>query len=286
MTRRPASRRPARLDDGDVPRAAEGPPRPARIPTARQRIVRSHVAGRHVRFGTSEVVWTARRVAAGEDRALLGLAPFPGADLNEVLDATRAAWDVRADAPVPSIDPDLTLAGMDLAVERVVDVASRGGRIALATGRPASMLPLLQTLARSARSLGGDLLRAASPASSPGSRRSSRHLWWIGGVAVVTDGVSLLADDGMEAGRALLFDLPRPDLVIADVGFAGHALADDIETVALVDLDALALALAAARGLPVTLVPLDTGRPAPAYEPLEEAVLDQARRAPADTPRA
>lgn len=273
MTRRPASRRPPRLDDG--PRPVHRPAPPARPVTVRQRLLRGHVAGRHVRFGASEVVWTARRVAAGDDRALLGLPPFPGLGLDEALAAVRDVWDVGVEAPVPSIDPDRTLAGARAAAARVADVAGRGGRIALATGRPASLLPLLQCVAAHAGAAGGDLLRAASPATSPGAgRRGSRQIWWIGAVAVVTDGTALLPDDGVDAGRVLLFDLPRPDLVVADLGFAGHALAEGVETVAPADLDAVALAVAAHRGLPVTLVPMDTGRPAPAYEPLEELLAD------------
>ena len=75
---------------------------------------------------------------------------------------------------------------------------------------------------------------------------------------MVTDGESLLADDGV-APRAeeLLFALPRPTSSSPTAAFAGIAAAVGLEVVAFADLDALALAVAAWRGLAVRVVPLD-----------------------------
>jgi hypothetical protein len=88
-------------------------------------------------------------------------------------------------------------------------------------------------------------------------------------VAALTDGDALLADPGVEAIDELLFTVPYPDLVVADRGFAGGALRAGIEVIALADLDAVALGLAATRGLPATVVPLHGQRPAAAYAVLE-----------------
>ncbi len=57
--------------------------------------------------------------------------------------------------------------------------------------------------------------------------------------------------------------------MIADRGFAGGALRAGIEVVALADLDAIALGVAASRGLPVTVVPVHERRPAPVYATLQ-----------------
>ena len=86
----------------------------------------------------------------------------------------------------------------------------------------------------------------------------------------------LLGDDACAglAAEELLFTLGHPDLVVADRTFAGHALACGLEVVAFAGLDALALAVAAWRGLAVRVVPLDERRPPGAYEPLVE-LLDQ-----------
>jgi hypothetical protein len=86
---------------------------------------------------------------------------------------------------------------------------------------------------------------------------------------VLTDGDALLADPGIEAFDELLFTVPYPDQVVADRGYAGGALRAGIEVVALADVDAIALGLAARRGLPVTMVPLQERRPAAAYAALE-----------------
>jgi hypothetical protein len=119
------------------------------------------------------------------------------------------------------------------------------------------------------RAAGGHLLDSGEAGPIRAAGRASVWLWWIGGVAVLTDGDVLLADPGIEAFDELLFTVPYPDLVIADRGYAGGALRAGIEVVALADIDAIALGLAARRGLPVTMVPLHERRPASAYHALE-----------------
>jgi hypothetical protein len=99
-----------------------------------------------------------------------------------------------------------------------------------------------------------------------------RSLWWIDGVAVVTDGLGILADDGLVAGPEWLFAVGRPDLVVADRGFAGAALAAGHETVAFADLDAAVFGVAARRGQPVRLVPVDERRPPEAYRSIVGAL--------------
>jgi len=170
-------------------------------------------------------------------------------------------WDPVA--PRAAIDPDATLAALDAASARIRAAATAGARIAVATSRPASLLALAQWVAGEADRLGATLL-TCDTASVDGPRR--RELWWVGDVAVLTDGSSLLAHDAVPGGDDWLFAVGRPDLVIADRGFAGAALRAGVEVVAWADLDAPALSLAAARGRSVVLVPLDEQRPATAYD--------------------
>jgi hypothetical protein len=210
-----------------------------------------------------------RRVVGGDPVALLGLDRFDGVDLTELQATALDVWGWNASESTVSIEPDLLLNGLLAARTRVLDVARRGGRVLIATGRPASLLPLYQHFARLTRAVGGHLLDAgeAGPLSAAG--RASVRLWWLGGVAVMTDGDALLADPGIEAIDELLFTVPFPDLVVADRGYAGGALRAGIEVVALADVDALALGVASTRGLPVTVVPMNERRPAPAYSALE-----------------
>ncbi len=243
--------------------------REPRQPSARSRIVKARVAGRHDRLGRTELTSVMRRVVGGDPVALLGLDRFAGAQVPELRAAASKVWGWSDAEPVVGIDPDLLLAGLVSARERVLDVARRGGRILVATSRPASLLALHQVFARLGQSAGGHLLDSGEAGPIQAAGRASVRLWWIGGVAVLTDGATLLADPGIEAIDELLFTVPYPDLVIADRGYAGGALRAGIEVVALADLDAIALGLAACRGLPVTVVPVHERRPASAYRALE-----------------
>jgi Phosphatase len=235
--------------------------------------VKARLAGRHERLGRSEILSVMRRVVAGDPGALLGLDRFAGADLAELQTAAAEGWGYRPDDAVVAIDPDRLLEALVVARERVLDVGRRGGRVLVATGRPASLLPVHQAVARLARAAGAHLLESdeAGPVAAAG--RATARLWWAGGVAVLTDGETLLADPGLEAVDELLFAVPHPDLVVADRGFAGGALQAGIEVVALADLDAVALGLAAHRGLPVTVVPLQERRPAAAYSVLDPLLI-------------
>jgi hypothetical protein len=230
-------------------------------------VLKARIAGRHDRLGRSELLSVMRRVIGGEPTAMLGLDRFPGVDLDELRAVAVDVWGWDADEVVVTLDPDRVLAAMLAARERVLDVARRRGRVLVATGRPASLLPLHQAFARLARGAGAHILDPGEAGPLP--VRSSLSLWWLGGVAALTDGNALLADPGVDALEEILFTVPHPDLVVADRGYAGGALRAGIEVVALADLDAIALGVAARRGLPVTVVPLNERRPASAYSTLE-----------------
>ncbi len=265
MTRR-STKRPPRLEVVSTERVR----RPPRVPGPRSRLVRAKVAGRHDRLGRTELLSVARRLIAGERSALLGLDRFPDLTPAEVGAVLHSVWGWDDSEPSVTIDADHVLAAFDAARGRVVDVARRGGRVAFATSRPASLLGCHAALARLAAAAGATVLDPGQAGPFAAAGRARARLWWIEGVAVVTDGEGLLADAGLEAGPEMLFEVPRPDLVVADRGFAGAAVASGIEVVALADLDAMALAVAAARGLPVTVVPLHERRPAAAYSVLTE----------------
>lgn len=274
MTRRPRRDRPPLLPDTQPVRAVGAEPVPV---TVQARLVANRVAGSHPRLGRAEVAHAIARLVAGAPDALLGV-DLESVDRDEAWDALADCWGCPTSGARVSIDPSCTVAGFATAVTRLYAVSSRGGRIALATSRPASLLPLYTRLADHAAGWGAELLTGDHFGSLAAGRRS---LWWHDGVAVVTDGAALLADDALTAGSEWLFAVGRPDLVIADHGFAGAALAAGHETIAVADLDTPATAVAAARGLPVRMVPLHDGRPPPAYLPLL-ALVDGVESAPLD----
>ena len=139
-----ATRRPPHLEPAPVQRMHHEP----RRPSPRSRVVKARLAGRHDRLGRTEVLSVMRHVVGGDPPALLGLDRFAGVDLAELQAAATEVWGWDTDEPTVSIDPDRLLAGLLAARGRVLDVARRGGRILVATSRPASLLPLHQALAR------------------------------------------------------------------------------------------------------------------------------------------
>ena len=265
MSRRPATRRPPKLTSPEPTPPLAGP-RPQ--PTLRRQLLDARVSGRQ-RLGRTEVLTTARRVARGEPAALYELDPFASLGLEEVMVAIAAVWGPDLGSPdlgaTLAIDPDLTAAGAVAGFGRIADVARRGGRLVFATTRPASLLGLHQELVRLARATGGEVLDDDETGPAQIDARSDRNLRFLDGVAVVSDGESLFGGPGYGAAAELLFHLPPPDLVVADRAIAGGCLATGIETVALAGLDAVALGVAARRGEPVTVVPVDATRAPAAY---------------------
>lgn len=288
MTRRPASRRPPKLPDPE-PQMRRDPDEP-RKRTPREQVLRTRVTGTHARLGRTEFLSMVRGLRDGKRALLWGLDPFPGIEREEILEVARSQWGWREHDHKAVISPDRTRAGMLAALGRIDDVAAAGGRIAFATGRPASMLPLYQSLARRARAAGAEVLVEQQSGEIRSDGRSGRWMWWYGDVAVITDGAHLLCQSAVDAVDEWLFWLPRPQLVVADTGFAGGAVRDGLETVAFADLDAVALGVAGARGKPVTVVPVDVQRapygyelllawaeaPLPTSRPLEEAASGEA----------
>lgn len=240
------------------------------MPTVRRALLDARITGPHTRLSRDAVRHAVRAVVNGDPRARLGCDGLDGCTPDEVRDALIAShgWDPTESRA--AIDPDCTLAGARTAAERIATAKAAGARVALATSRPASLLGLMQWIADDL-SDGATLLESdrASIDGSPG-----REVWWVGGVAVVTDGTALLGVDGVTGADDWLFAVGRPDLVVADRGFAGGALRAGCEVIAWVDLDSPALALAAARGRPVVVVPIDEQRPSAAYAALAHAVLD------------
>jgi Phosphatase len=267
MTRRPKSRLPPKLPDP----ARDRPPREPRAPTSRDRLKREHVAGRSIRFGRDEVVGMMRRLVAGAPALRLGLPPFDSLPIAHVEAAVTAMYGWSGDGPRARIAPGHTVDGFTAACARVLEVARAGGSLAFATARPASLLGLYRAWADAADAAGGVVLSGDQTAViGPAGQR----IWWIDRIAVLTDHVSLLGTDSVEAAEELLFALPRPDLLVADRTFAGVAVARGLEVVAPVDLDSVALAVAAWQGRAIRVVPMDDRRPPVAYAPLLELLDD------------
>ena len=159
------------------------------------------------------------------------------------------------------IDPSRTAASLLKAGERVRAVAGSGGRIVFGTGHPGALLVYYLGIARWAEELGGEALVM----EAQGRDERDVPLDWAGPVAVMGDGASLLHTHNPDPMRHVLRQASAVDLVVADHGFAGAAIAAGIPTVAIMDTNDPALAVVARRVADVTVIPMDDNRPLNSY---------------------
>ena len=160
------------------------------------------------------------------------------------------------------IDPARTAEELLKAGGRIREVAGAGGRIVFATGHPGALLLYYLDLAGWTENLGAKVLTART------EKRYGRRgvpLDWAGPVGTLGNGASLSHTHDPEPMRDVLERVGPVDLVVADHGFAGAAVAAGVPTVAIMDTNDPAFAVAASRGADLTAVPMDDNRPLNSY---------------------
>jgi hypothetical protein len=163
------------------------------------------------------------------------------------------------------IDPSLTIAAIVAGARRLRSAAEGGQSLLAATGHPTGLLEHHMRVVDAYRAAGG---RVTLPREQELFARGGRtRIRYVGSVACLCDGASLLHTHSSEAMEALLEAKPWPEIVLADHGYAGAALERDIATVAFMDINDQALALPWDEGKDVVIVPLDDNREPRFYEP-------------------
>jgi hypothetical protein len=165
------------------------------------------------------------------------------------------------------IDPKRTIEGILAAAERLSILAERGGSLLVATGHPTGVLEHYIRIVDAFVRAGGKVSRLREEEDLSLARGRHSEVRYIGGVGVLADWGSLKHTHSAAPMESLLGARPLPDMVLGDHGFAGAAIARAIPTIAIMDINDHALAIAAAEGKDVTIVPLDDNRPPRAYEP-------------------
>ena len=189
-----------------------------------------------------------------------------GATFEEAYEAvSRQLGNAPDDEETPGrgrIDPARTAEELLRAGGRIREVAGEGGRIVVATGHPGAMLAYYLGVARWAEELGGRVLTAET-----GGRYGPREAWldWVGPVGAIGNRASLWHTHSPEPMRDVLRELREVDLVVADHGFAGAAVASGVPTVAVMDTNDPAFAVAVGRGADLVAVPMDDNRPPNSY---------------------
>ncbi|MET0800026.1 MAG: phosphatase [Actinomycetota bacterium] len=216
----------------------------------------------------------------GDPDKLFGLSGMPGAfDLDAILDLVAA----EARAPIDHedrfgpvhVDPRPIVDACEAAGDRLARSASRGETVVLATGHPVGLALLYRAIDRLLAERGTRVARAAH-----GERwRSSglTHDWIVdhwGGVGMLTDGREPRHTHRPEAMERMLADV-RPDLVVADHGFAGAAIEAGVETISIADVNDPALIVAKAQGRTEIVVVMDDHVEPDAYWPCYQAIASR-----------
>ncbi|HEX2057680.1 MAG TPA: phosphatase [Actinomycetota bacterium] len=207
----------------------------------------------------------------GDPDGSFGLTGLDKYSATEVLDflaeLTGCSPDIEDECEFDTIDPERTVAGIVAAARRLHDEARRGASLLAATGHPTGMLEHHIRVVDAYRRAGGKIALLREDENI--SRRLGKHkeVRYNGGVGCLADWGQLKHTHSPEAMELLLEAEPWPDVVLGDHGFAGAAIERGIPTIAVMDINDPALAVAAAEGRDVVIIPMDDNRPPRLYEP-------------------
>ena len=220
------------------------------------------IAGPRVSHPMDNVRRNIHRLTEGDpDKTfgMTGLQTFTPGEVFELV-AKAAGFDpdpAWLEGPVP-IDPDLVLDACESAGDRLAEAIRRGERVIVATGHPVGLAHLYVEIGRLLRAGGVEVLEPFEGTWYPeprddGDRRQVRYLE---GVAMTTDGESMRHTHSDRAMVRMLDEI-RPDLVLADHGFAGAAIERGVETVSIADVNDPALVVARAQGRTDVVIVMD-----------------------------
>jgi hypothetical protein len=240
------------------------------LATARAALVSAGITGPHQSHGRAKNIAKIYALLDGgteDDFGLTGLDRYSAGEvLGFLAELTGSSPDIADVESDELIDPDKTIAGVVAAAHRLEEHARRGGTLLVATGHPTGLLEHDVRVADAFRQNGGKLLRSREEErlELPGRAKEVRY---VGGVGCLADWGQLLHTHSSAAMEALLEAQPWPEMVLADHGFAGAAIERGIPTIAVMDINDYALAVASGEGRDVIIIPMDDNRPPRLYEP-------------------
>jgi hypothetical protein len=202
--------------------------------------------------------------------------PFGYEDIVRLVgEASGVPIDAFATEGSPDIDPGAVLDACEAVGDRLAAAGRRGERIVFATGHPGDLDPLYGSIAELAAGRGARIVRPGEGVTW--SDENAGHGWTVayhGAVGMVTDGERPRHTHRPDAMQRMLED-ERPDLVLADHGFAGAAIQAGVEALSVADVNDPALIVAKAQGRTELVVVLDDHVPPEAYWPCFQAVAAQ-----------
>lgn len=186
--------------------------------------------------------------------------------------------DPRRTTGSDTIEPERTLEALDAMTELVTAAAAQKSSVFIATGHPTGVLSLHLAVAAALRASGCPVLTPGEGTFVHAEHLPQRsRVAYLGDVAMLSNGADLLHTHAPEPMQTLLAKGLRPDLVIADHGWAGAAAQAGIATVGLADTNDPALFIGAEEGKVAVALPLDDNVSPAAYAPLAAYVLRRIR---------
>ncbi|PPH21837.1 phosphatase [Rathayibacter toxicus] len=228
-----------------------------------------------------------RRLAARESAHLYGVDVAEHWTFESLLalmgERVGISTDPEFECGQDHIDARLTVQRLVAYRERLASAVRSGALLLFATAHPGTLMDVYRRFATVAREAGAAVLDInALPFAAPDQIRvpladPHHSLWCTGGVTCLARGGSLLHTHAPEPMNALLDRLDelgiRPDLVVADHGWAGAAGRRGLPTIAIADCNDPAVFVAEAQGSIEVVVPMDDGLAVHLYEPVIDFVV-------------
>ncbi|MFI5777518.1 phosphatase [Nocardia sp. NPDC051570] len=185
--------------------------------------------------------------------------------------------DIRYTTGQDTIDPMLTVAALGRLGDRLGRAVQRRERVLFATGHPVGLLAMHIDLAAALKARGCEVLRIGAGLGYVRADGMRRDIRYLAGVAMSACDGNLEHTHRPDLMSLLLkADVPRPDLVVADHGWAGAAAEAGLPVVGFADCNDPALFVAEAEGRIEVVVPLDDSVAPHLYTPLADYVLNGA----------
>lgn len=244
---------------------------PISLSDAREALVAAGITGPHQSHTRRNALMKIRAMVSGEDEesrfGLSGLTTYePQEVLGFMAELTGCSDDMDDFSGYDVMDPAKTVDAIVGGAQRLKAEAEKGSTLLCCTGHPTGMLEHHVRVLDAYRSAGGKVVLLHEDADL-GIRRRHAEIRYVGGVGMLADWGQLMHTHSSEAMEALLEAEPHPDFVIGDHGFAGAAIERGIPTLAVMDINDPALAVAWAEGKDVSILPMDDNRLPRLYEP-------------------
>ena len=243
---------------------------PGYLVQARDALRAGGITGRHQSHSRTDNINKIKALVRGDEDAAFGLTGVTEHSIDDVLSflarLTGCSTDVDHLEGEDDLDPDKTIEAIVAAATRLRDAARRGATLLIATGHPTGLLEHHIRVGDAYREAGGKILRLREEEKFP-LGNGLGEVRYTGGVGCLARGASLMHTHSAAPMEALLEAEPWPDIVFGDHGFAGAAIERGIPTIAAMDINDPALAVAWGEGRDVTIIPFDDNRPPRLYEP-------------------